>query len=149
MIEKPYFGRKIELVGKGQINIVSGDTTITIKETVAPRFKKTAEIPEGSLTSLRPLLRGVMGSDLENDTGYWLQIDKMATMDPQKAANKLKRAGLGHLEVAELLVRTDSLVSQNLAWGNISPNQLNAKITEVAEVISYLFQSVRPTIKRR
>lgn len=152
MPERPTFGKRIESVGKGKISIVSGSTVITIEESAAPRKtmdagkekKEKTDFPEGSLESLRPLLRGVFGTDIsENADSYWAEIDSKVTMAPEDAANKLKRAGKGHIEVSRALVLSDRAVSENLRWGSLSEEQLNAQVAEVAEIMRPLFQTKR------
>lgn len=152
MPERSTFGKKIELVGKGKISIISGGTVITIEEEAAPgkavdvgkEKKKNPDFPEGSLESLRPMLRGVFNIDIsENADSYWLEIDSKATMAPEKAANKLKRAGKGHVEVARALVLSDRAIRENLQWGRLDKEQLSAQIAEVAEVMRPLFQTRR------
>lgn len=156
MAERLVFGKKIEFAGKGKINIISGGTVITIEEAAAPR--KTLDVgkekgektsfPEGTLESLRPILRGVFSIDIsENADSYWAEIDSKATMTPQEAANKLKRAGKGHVEVSRALVLSDQAVIGNLQWGRLDKEQLNAQVAEVAEIMRPLFQTKRPRHK--
>lgn len=150
MPERPIFGKKIELVDKGKINIISGGTVITIEGEAAPKKtvdagkekKKNPDFPEGSLESLRPMLRGVFNIDIsENADSYWLEIDSRATMPPEKAANKLKRAGKGYVEVARALVLSDRAIRENLQWGRLDKEQLSAQIAEVAEIMRPFFQT--------
>lgn len=138
MVERQGFG-KIDFIGKGKLKITTKGVDKIIIEQAAPRRKDVRDLPDGLLSSLRPLLRGVMGSNTENDAGYWAEIDSLAIMTPEEAANKLKRAGYSCREVSRLLVMGDSLVSQNLAWGNLTDYQVEAKITEVSENLQQYF----------
>ena len=92
MAERPTFGKKIELAGRGKINIISGETVITIEEASAPKKiagatiekAKKLDFPEGTLESLRPILRNVFNTDIsENADSYWAEIDSRATMTPK------------------------------------------------------------------
>ena len=152
MTERLTFGKKIELAGKGKINIISRETMVTIEEISAPRKTteaasekaKKLDFPEGTLESLRPILRNVFNTDIsENADSYWAEIDSRVTMTPKEAANKLKRAGKGHVEVARALVLSDRAVSENFQWGRIDKEQLNAQVAEVAEIMKPLFQTKR------
>jgi len=153
MVERQEFTRKIELAGKGKIKIVSrGVTEIVIGETAAPRKTidkgnpekrdKSPKYPEGTIESLRPLLRGVFGSDnSEAADGYWMGVDKMATMTQEQAANKLKRAGIGHEAAARMLMMSDSLVNRGLANNNFTQKEVDAKISEVANILLPFFRN--------
>ena len=47
------------------------------------------------------------------------------------------------MEVARTLVLSDRAVSENLRWGRIDKEQLNAQVAEVAEIMRPLFQTKR------
>ncbi len=145
------FGR-IDIFGKGELKITTRGTTVIIKENAAPRKildngnpekkKKEVNYPEGTIESLRPLLRGVVGADLtENADSYWVQIDSMATMTPKDAANKLKRAGIGRKQAAEILIMSDPLVSSGLGYHNFTQEQVDEKIAEVSNMLQPIFRN--------
>lgn len=142
MAERPHFGT-IEITGKGKLKITTRGVSVNISESAAPRVRDERKIPEGSISSLRPILRNVIAPDTENDAGYWLGIDSAASMSAEEAAAKLKRAGFGHREVAGIIVRGDSLVSQNVALGHLTESEILSKIAEVAETLHPFFVSHR------
>ena len=128
------------LLGYRKVEVNIHGQNIILKENVAPRGAKKHPFPMGTISSIRPVLRGVLGAASEEE-GYWSQIDSLATMDPQTAANKLKHAGFGQKRVAELLVKTDPVVNERIAWGELKGDQIEAMIDEVSSAIEYLFKS--------
>lgn len=153
MVERPTTGR-IESTGKGKLKIIARGTETTLTEQAAPRkvvdhgnpekIKKT-NFPKGAIESLRPLLRDISGTDISEDAdGYWMNVDKMATMTPQTAVNRLKRAGLGHVEAALLLVKSDPQINIGMALNNFTEEVVDAKISEVANLLLPYFQTKIP-----
>ena len=133
----------IHIEGKGRVKVTRGDTTIILDESGAHRKSvdngkakeaKKPEFPEGTLESLRPLLRQVFDSGFE-DEGYWAKIVDKAIMDPNTAVNRLRNAGKSHLEVAKALVESDPEGHENIEWGKIDESQVQAKISEVAKIL--------------
>ena len=150
MVERLNTG-KIELIGKGTLKITAKGVDKIIIEQAAPRKivdngnpEKITHFgpPKGTIESLYPLLREITGADnSENADGYWMGVDKKATMLPQNAVNKLKRAGYGHLETANLLIKSDPLISMGMALNNFSQEEVDVKVSEVATLLLPLFQN--------
>jgi hypothetical protein len=143
----------IKLVGKGRVEITTGGRKIVIEETAAPRriedrgkpeVKRKSEFPEGTLESLRPLLRELHGIDISEDAdSYWLGIDKASGMSPKKAANILKRHGKGRVEVARALIITDESLGRNKPW--VTKQEYNtfveARTAEISEILRPYFSN--------
>lgn len=142
---------RIEMIGKGKLKITINGEVRTFSEQAAPRKivdngnpdkKKEVRFPKGTIESLRPLMREVSGADIsENADGYWLGVDKMVSMTQQTAVNKLKRAGIGHLETARMLIQSDPLINLGLAHNNFSQEEVDVKVSEVATLLLPLFQN--------
>jgi len=154
MAERPTFGKKIELSAKGKINIISDGVVVTIEVSAAPRktadTAKKLEFPEGTLESLRPLLRQVLGTDIsEESDSYWLDIDSKATMSTESAANKLKRAGKSRNEVARALVVSDKALIEKMPWmkKSIYELYLESKAAEVSEILKPYFSNKKRAVK--
>jgi len=141
---------KIEFIKKGELKVTVHGTTVTIKENISPiktvdkgnPEKNKVVYPEGTIESLRPLLRDVIGADWsENADSYWMQIDSMANMAPKDAANKLKRAGIGRKQTAEMLIMSDPLISSGLRHNNFTQEQVREKIAEVSNMLRPIFSN--------
>lgn len=149
MVERQF--SKIEIMGKGELKITTNRGAKIIVEQAAPRNiidngkldkKRELNFPPGTIESLRPLLRGVTGADTsENADGYWMGVDEMVSMTQETAVNKLKRAGIGHVATARMLIQSDPLISLGLAHNNFSHEDVELKITEVAGFLRPLFQT--------
>ena len=144
MAEREVFGSRIEFAGRGKIKITRGGTSITIGEKAAPRkISDNLSFPVGTLDSLRPVLREFF-STVSDEEAYWAEIEARGVMDPQKAVNKLRRAGNGYIDVARALVMSDAVVNENISWGRLDQSQIDAKIAQVAAKILPFYRN-RPT----
>ena len=139
----------IHIKGKGKLNITRGGITVILDESGAPRESvdngKIQEVkkrfyPQGTLPSLRPLLRSLFDSGFDDDA-YWARLDDEVTMGPQKAINKLRNAGRSCMEVAEALVLSDPKGRENIQFGNIDKSQIEAKIAEVFNKLLPFYQN--------
>lgn len=123
----------------------TGMTEDVFEETAAPRrgmdngkvvkgeTNKT-DFPEGTLDSLRPLLRQVFDNGFDEEA-YWAKVQDSATMDPQDAVNKLRAAGQGISKVARELVVSDKLGFENRRFKRLNEDQIKDKISQVASIL--------------
>ena len=139
----------IHIQSKGKVSVTRGGVTVILDESGAPRESvdngkiqdvKKRFYPQGTLPSLRPLLRSLFDSGFDDDA-YWARLDDEVTMGPQKAINKLRNAGRSCMEVAEALVLSDPKGRENIQFGNIDKSQIEAKIAEVFNKLLPFYQN--------
>jgi hypothetical protein len=123
---------RLEGGGRVRAKVVSGKITFLDKEGREVRPKRV-KVPEGTIASLRPLMQeafGLFGED--QGDGYWEKLAQEAPFSPNKACNKLKRAGISHTEATRLIIQNEPRVHEALSFGRISDKVVESFVSRVA-----------------
>ncbi len=101
----------------------------------ARRKPNLSKVPEEAYFVVRTLLREVFPEDaLEGDeASWWVPQEKNMTL--QTACMKFKVAGVGHAQLAELILKDNPRINAALALGNMTDNQFVAMQNRFAEAI--------------
>lgn len=122
-------GGSVDLVLEGKkrvrAKVVSGRITFVDGDNKDVSRRGKIKVPEGTIESLRPLLQeafGLFGED--QGQGYWERLAQEAPFSPDKACNKLRRAGINHVEATRLVIEREPRVQEALSFGHISDDTL-------------------------
>jgi len=101
----------------------------------AQRKPDLSKVPEEAYSVVRTLLKEVFSQDaLEGDEASWW-IPQEENMTLQTACMKFKIAGVGHTQLAELILKDNPRINAALALGNITDDQFVAMQNRFAQAI--------------
>lgn len=158
MAERLKFGKVIDIKGKGELTVTSGDTMITIREK-SPRVKPEkgnqgpkAEELVSNLHSLAMFAESGMGDSFDQSY-YNDEIKKLKVKYPNEQPEEVWRRTLATMMAEGITIENvaDALLSGNLAFrlskelGHITREMENEKIDKLRDTISHFW----PTPKSR
>lgn len=133
------WGKRIEIQGKGRLKV--GEDIIT--ESAVPR--KNFVYPEGSIASLRPLLRGLYHElGIERDDYFWSEVDNGAKKHPNTALKDIlfheSNKEIPYEIIARTILLTDGELKANKESGKLPPQDFDKMQNLLAARLLRLFQ---------
>lgn len=131
-----YADFQIEGGRRVRAKIVSGQITFTNNQGKEITPRKKMNIPEGTITSLKPLLQEALDLFGEDQgDGYLEKLVQNAPFAPDEACRKLKKAGIDHIHAARLLLNSEPRVMEFLAHEKLDDETLNGFVSIVSSRI--------------
>lgn len=116
--------------------VISGKITFLDDKNKEISSRKKLKVPEGAIKSLRPLLQeafGLFGED--QGQGYWEKLSQEAPLKPYEACNKLRNAGINHIEATRLIIDNEPRVQEALSHGDICDDTIESFVSLVSATI--------------
>ena len=127
--------------GGSKIDVIIERGSIRIFEVGKKPVRKAPklEYPEGSIDSLLPLLRPALNAyKVDVDESFWVDIELRASMSTKDAVNKLRRAGVGHIDATEAILNNPDIKKElirNNFFGDTNKKTVKSFASTLAEVV--------------
>ena len=73
--------------------------------------------------------------DEGQETGYWEWLAERAPLSPRQACQRLRRAGISHVQAAEMVIAAEPRVSQAIAFGRLGEENAESFVSTLATAI--------------